>query len=66
MQVKSVNVIDKYFVFLDLFMSASEELKTGDSLFFAVTPSNINPHLHWYPQIVGVSQDIIHSLITVK
>ena len=45
MQVKSVNVIDKYFVFLDIFMSASEELKTGES-FFAVTPSNINPHLH--------------------
>ena len=32
MQVKSVNVIDKYFVFLDIFMSASEELKAGDSL----------------------------------
>lgn len=33
MQVKSVNVIDKYFVFLDIVMSTSEELKSGDSLF---------------------------------
>lgn len=66
MQVKSVNVIDKYFVFLDIFMSASEELKTGDSLFLQLPHQISNPPLHWYPQIVGVSQDIIHSLITVK
>ena len=38
MQVKSVNVIDKYFVFLDIFMSASEELKTGDSLCLQFNP----------------------------
>ena len=43
MQVKSVNVIDKYFVFLDIFMSASEELKTGDSLFLQL-PHQISIH----------------------
>ena len=43
MQVKSVNVIDKYFVFLDIFMSASEELKTGDSLCLQL-PHQISIH----------------------
>ena len=35
MQVKSVNIIDKCFVFLDIVMSTSEDLKSGDSLFYS-------------------------------
>ena len=65
MQVKSVNVIDKYFVFLDIFMSASEELKTGDSLCLQL-PHQISIHPSTDTRKLWVSQDIIHSLITVK